>query len=74
MARNKFIGSIVHQGKQFLAFIDNRNPLPPGQNGGPKASDLNILFFDEKVRNGNRIVNDKPGIIVLLSLLVKKVF
>lgn len=59
----KVIGSVPHHVHKPLATLDDGPPLPPCQDGGEKPCNLDILPLDEKMRDRNWIIRNKPGTV-----------
>src|SRR5258708_35164725 len=73
VVEDKIMWNIIHQSHQLIAFIDDGDTLSPCQHGGEQTRNFDVLFFTEPVWNRDRIIFDKPGMVVLLNLGLKKV-
>ena len=67
MVHDEIVRRTIHQLDEFMAFIDDGNPLAPGKHCRPKAHNLDILLFGEQMRDGYRVVFYKAGIVVLYN-------
>jgi hypothetical protein len=66
MVPHEIVRGVVHQGKEFSAFVDDGFALPPSEYGGYKTRNLNVLLETKPVRDADGVVGDKMRPIVLL--------
>lgn len=74
MIQHKIVRVIIHHGDEFTAFPDNGFALAPGQRGCKQSGNFNVLLFSEQVRNADRIIFDKPWLVVLPHFFIEKIF
>ncbi|MCY1554984.1 hypothetical protein D9M68_916020 [compost metagenome] len=71
---HKLVGLVIHPVHQLLAFMDNGFTLAPGQNGGKKGGNFDILLLAELMRNTYGVAFNKAGPVILQHFGIKKGF
>ena len=66
--------SIVHTCKKIVAFINDDGTVTPCKNGCEERSYFNVWLFGKPVRNADRVVFNKSGLVVLFDFTIKEIF
>ena len=72
--QTEIVRAHIHFIHQVPGFVDDGGAVSPGENGGEKSCDLDVLFLSEQVRDAYRVIENKGLINMCLQLLIQKIF
>src|SRR5687768_1104807 len=70
--QNELVRLVIHPRQQVTAFIYDRCPATPGEDGSEKSGDLDILLFGKQMRDTDGVCFNERRLIILVNLPVKK--
>lgn len=74
MMQNKSMWGTIHSFNQFFAFLNDGNPLSPGEYGCKESHDFNVLFLGKQMRNTNGVIFNESLLVVLFVFFIQKFF
>src|ERR1700740_2869059 len=72
MVQDELVRGVIHKAHQFAGFLDDGRSVSPGEDGRKEPGNLDIRLLSEPVRDADRVIGDKSGLIIFFYFSIEE--